>query len=198
MDWNVFDGRWFAIRTHCRCEFTTEAALLSKGYRTYIPLPPSASVAAQRQRPLFPGYLFCRYDKRIRSHILGTHGVIKVVGLGDSPTPVEEWEIESIRTACGGFAPINTSTYLGGHPSVTIYGGPLNGVRGTFVKSQNRSMLVLSIHLLQRSVQIEFATCDVVLCNGIAVREFAAMNNRTVFCCTQTSGGCPENCHSEV
>jgi hypothetical protein len=196
MDWSDFDGRWFAIQTRCRCEFGAELALLNKGYCTYIPVPrSSANASALRPKPLFPGYLFCRYEKRISSPILGTHGVIRVIGQGISPIPVDDWEIEGIRTACCLFESITACTYTADHPSVTICGGPLSGIRGVFLRSQSSSRLILSIHLLQRSVQIELPTSDVVLCNGSTTRAFAVMHSLTFLCCKRTSPDCPENCH---
>ena len=48
--------------------------------------------------PLFPGYLFCRFDVRDRLlPILTTPGVIGIVGAGKTPVPVDDEEIEAIR-----------------------------------------------------------------------------------------------------
>jgi transcription antitermination factor NusG len=48
--------------------------------------------------PLFPGYVFCHFDSNKRLPILMTPGMVRIVGPGNRPEPVDDHEIASIRT----------------------------------------------------------------------------------------------------
>ena len=51
------------------------------------------------EQPLFPGYLFCRFDFENRRPVVVTPGVQQIVGSRRAPVPVEESELEGIRQA---------------------------------------------------------------------------------------------------
>lgn len=48
-------------------------------------------------QPLFPGYLFCKLDPRVRIPLLTTPGVISIVGPGNQPIPIPDGEIDTVR-----------------------------------------------------------------------------------------------------
>jgi transcription antitermination factor NusG len=94
---------WFALNTRFRYEDYVAKQLGAKGYEILLPVYRCRRRWSDRMKnvdlPLFPGYLFCRFDANDRLPILTTPGMIQVVGFGKTPVPVEESEIVAIQRA---------------------------------------------------------------------------------------------------
>ena len=58
--------RWYAIRVQARFESLASEVLLGKGYESFLPVYKSVRQWSDRKKtlelPLFPGYLFCRFN----------------------------------------------------------------------------------------------------------------------------------------
>jgi len=105
--------------------------------------------------PLFPGYVFCRFDVRDRLPILVTPGVIAIVGSGKVPLPVDEGEISAIQAVVSsGFRP-EPWPFLEVGQRVRIETEPLRGLEGILLSIKGGSRIVLSVSLLRRSVALE-------------------------------------------
>src|SRR5215469_744544 len=93
--------QWFAIRTAAGREKAVSAQLQGKGYEDFLPLYRDRRQWSDRikemELPLFPGYLFCRFDYSDRLPVLVTPGIKLVVGYGKSATPVADVEIDALR-----------------------------------------------------------------------------------------------------
>jgi transcription antitermination factor NusG len=105
--------------------------------------------------PLFPGYIFCRMNPHNRRPVVMTPGVIQVVGIGKTPTPVDEEEIAAIQRVGKTGLPAMPWPYLQVGCVARIEDGPLRGLTGIVVKIKSGLKLVLSVSLLQRSVAVE-------------------------------------------
>jgi len=151
--------RWFALGIRPRHEKMAAMMLEHKGYESLLPLYKSRRRRPDRYRevhlPLFPGYLFCKFNPVVRLPILTTPGVVYVVGLGRIPIPIEESEIDSIRRLISSPLQPEPWPYLEMGQSVYIQDGPLQGIVGTLVSVKNSHRLVLSVTLLKRSVAVE-------------------------------------------
>src|SRR5207237_1416625 len=66
---------WFAISVRPRRERSVARILQSKGYETFVPLYTVRTQARTTETPLFPGFVFCRFDVHRRLPILVTSGV---------------------------------------------------------------------------------------------------------------------------
>jgi transcription antitermination factor NusG len=133
--------------------------LLNKGYEGFLPLYRQKSRWSDRikeiQLPLFPGYLFCRFDVNKRLPILITPGVIQVVGIGKTPHPVDESEISALQSIVLSGLQTEPRSYLNIGQRVRVELGPLSGVEGILTAMKGYSRLVVSVSLLQRSVSVE-------------------------------------------
>src|SRR6266536_736592 len=92
---------WFGLRVRSRSEQMTAMALEGRGYKPFLPIYKVPRRWTDRVKlmdmPLFPGYVFCRFDPQRRLPILTTPGVVEVVGVGKVPAPIDEAEIDAIR-----------------------------------------------------------------------------------------------------
>jgi len=150
---------WYAIRVRSRYENTVATILQGKGYEWFLPLYRSRRAWSDRikeiQLPLFPGYVFCRFDVQRRLPILTTPGVVGVVGVGKRPAAIDESEIGAIKSAIGSGLPARPWPFLQIGQEVSVANGPLCGLRGILLNFKGQHRLVLSVTLLQRSIAIE-------------------------------------------
>jgi transcription antitermination factor NusG len=150
---------WFALQAKMRQETVVADHLQGKGYEWFLPLYRERRRWSDRFKevdsPLFPGYLFCRFNPLDRLPILKTPGVTQIVGYNHVPVPVDEHEIEAIRKLIESGVPNFPCAYLEVGSKVRIEAGALRGLEGTLTELKGKRRLVLSITLLQRSVAVE-------------------------------------------
>jgi len=154
-----FGGSWYALYVRSRHEKNVHALLHAKQHDVFLPLYHSRHKWADRWKsvflPLFPGYVFCRFEPESRSCVLTTSGVIDVVRTGSEPAPIDASEMAAVQTIAN--SSVLTEPYAGLVKGclVSMCGGPLNGLTGTLLEIQKRFRLVVSIELLCRSVLVE-------------------------------------------
>lgn len=150
---------WFAVQTKSRYENLVATLLRGKGYELFLPIYKSRRRWSDRikelELPLFPGYLFCRFNPLDRFPILVTPGVMQVVGVGKNPIPVDDSEIAALEAAIRSGLPRQPWPFLQIGQKVRIECKPLCGLEGILVEFKGRHRLVLSVTLLQRSVAVE-------------------------------------------
>jgi hypothetical protein len=77
------------------------SGLAMRGYSTFLPLFRSRRQWSDRFQdidlPLFPGYVFSRLDVNHRLPALLIPGVVRIVGLGKIPVPVDEEEMTAVQ-----------------------------------------------------------------------------------------------------
>jgi transcription antitermination factor NusG len=150
---------WYAIRVRSKFEQAVSASLSGKGYDQYLPLYRSRRTWSDRAKdldlPLFPGYLFCRFDVQVRLPILTTIGVISIVGTGRIPVAISDQEIDAIQTVIGSGLHLQPWPQLAVGSRVVIEQGPLKGLEGVALDVKKKFRLFVSVPLLQRSVSVE-------------------------------------------
>lgn len=153
------ERQWFALRVRPRAEQVVAESLRQKGYEEFLPLHLQRRRWSDRvkviQAPLFPGYVFARFDVLHRLPILTTPGVLLVVSTGQIPRPLDDGEIEALRILVASKLHLEPWPYLEVGQRVRIVRGPLNGAEGIITAAQRQKRLVVSITLLQRSVSVE-------------------------------------------
>src|SRR5271163_3421625 len=100
---------WFALQIRARQEFRISEHLRSNGFEGFLPTYRLNKRWSDRikevESPLFPGYLFCRFNPHDRLPILKTPGVMQIVGFNNGPAAVDELEIRSIQTLVAASVP---------------------------------------------------------------------------------------------
>ena len=95
---------WFVVQSNPREEERALHFLTEKGFDTYLPRIEVVSVRkfnnVKTEKPLFPGYLFCRFHKEdeILAHVRWTKGVKKLLPESVDPFPVEDEVVKAIQS----------------------------------------------------------------------------------------------------
>ena len=152
---------WFALFVRTKHERTIEKTLIEKGYETYVPCRAVERKWADRtkaaQVPLFPNYVFCRFNPADRFPVVSTPEVYSVVGAGRMPTAIPDEEIDGIRRIILSATSMTSMSSLEPGEPVVVVSGPLSGLRGSVIRVRNEWRLVVMISLLQRGVATEIS-----------------------------------------
>ena len=159
---------WYALHTRSRHEKLVDGLLTEDGQlESFLPLRTVRRRWADRwkdvQVPLFAGYLFVRAPQELLTAVWRTRGVVRILGT-DRPTPVQDEEIASIRRLVSSHLPLDPYPYLKEGDHVRICRGGLRGVEGILIRRNKRHMVVLSVHLIGRSVAVEVEADSVEKC----------------------------------
>jgi transcription antitermination factor NusG len=150
---------WFALQVKPLREKHVGSLLAAKGFTEFVPLYRDRRRWSDRikeiELPLFPGYLFCRLDPNNRLPVLMTDFVKYIVGAGRTPIPVDDSEVEAIRTIVTSGQDALPWKFLQAGCMARIQEGPLQGLEGVLIEVKKRHRLVVSVTILQRSVAVE-------------------------------------------
>ncbi len=149
---------WYALRVKQRYATAAASSLRNQGYDEFLPLYTSVRRWSDRicklDLPLFPGYLFCRFDYSDRRSVLMTPGVMSIVEFCKQPHPVDESEIAALETVAQSGLLMQPWPFLKVGERVTIQDGPLRNVEASVARLGDGCKLILSVTLLQRSVAV--------------------------------------------
>ena len=152
-------ANWYALQVWVRKEAVVATQLQGQGFECFLPKYKSVRQWSDRRKeleqPLFPGYLFCRFNYTERRPIVLTPGVLQVVGNGRAGLPVEDQEIEAIQLAVSSGIAAQPWPYLEVGERVRVHTGKLTGLEGILVNFKGNHRVILSVTLLQRSVALE-------------------------------------------
>jgi transcriptional antiterminator RfaH len=155
---------WYVLQTKPKQEARAEANLRRWGLETFAPLLREhrrlsrASTLPYRAAPLFPGYVFARFDADVLlSKVRLTRGVSRVVDFGGHATPIDDAVIGLIRGR------LDESGYVSLEPPrsgdvVEIIDGPLRSMEGIFerhLQGQDRVVILLASVACRAHVEVE-------------------------------------------
>jgi transcription antitermination factor NusG len=110
--------------------------------------------------PLFPNYLFVRFERQQRVQILSLPGVFSIVSSGREMLPIADEYMTSLR---GGLL----AHRIAPHPNVEvgdrvcITTGPMAGMEGILDRQKNELRVVLRLDMIGRSVAVEVGTEEI-------------------------------------
>jgi transcription antitermination factor NusG len=153
------ENQWFAVRVKSRSEKSVATALGLKGIEVFAALAQQRRVWADRVRvvemPLFPGYVFARFDFAAKRAVEDAAGVASIVSFGNQCCPVPPLEIEGIQRLISSGVDVHASPLLQAGVPVRVVHGPLRGTEGTLVRVRDEYRLLVSVTILQRAVTVE-------------------------------------------
>ena len=164
--------RWFAVFTVPQNEKSALKHLEMRDVESFLPTYETLRIWKNRQRkkcvlPLFPSYLFVRINQCERSTVLQAPGVLHIVGNGRHSVPLEDTQVEFLRS---GFKGRNLEPYteLVVGEKVRIETGVMQGVEGVLVRRSNQFRFVLSITLVNQYAAVE-VDADALKCISVQI-----------------------------
>jgi transcription antitermination factor NusG len=147
---------WYALKVRTGSEVLAAVGLVNRGYDPFVPVYCERRQYSDRiknvERPAFPGYIFCRFDARKKAPVLSSPAVSYAVSCSGVVIAIADADIEAVRRALHeGARPV---PYLRLGQLVRIERGVLAGIEGILTRNNDEDNLIVSIHLLQRSVSV--------------------------------------------
>ena len=143
---------WYAVSIKPHQEKQAELYIKRFGIECFLPLLKENKLIRRTRKtviePLFPGYLFARFDldKHYRAVSYAT-GVRKVVEFGTGPVELDATMIDAIKERLNdGYVTLMPVRPMHGQV-VRIKGGPLGGLEAVFIRQmtdRNRALLLLN------------------------------------------------------
>jgi transcription termination/antitermination protein NusG len=152
---------WYALQVRPRFERIAASNLTNRGYEGFLPVYKSRRFWSDRTKtlelPLFPGYIFCRFNAEKRLAVLLAPGVLSIVGIGKIPVAVSEEEIRAIQTITASRLEYGPWRDVCAGQRVRVERGSLAGLEGTIVQIKSDLRLIVALPLIQRSVSVEIS-----------------------------------------
>jgi len=157
---------WYVVHTKPRQEELAEQTLQRLGVETFFPKLKRRKMIRRNKQittgPLFPGYLFARFDVSTQYRAVNSgRGVRRVVALGTSPTVVDETLIESIKQRLeDGYVMLQPTPFVSGQ-IVRIQDGPFQGLDAVFEKQlsdHQRAVLLFRALSFQARVVVDLGS----------------------------------------
>jgi transcription antitermination factor NusG len=156
---NFRNWSWYALQIRGRFEKLATKQLRDRGYDAYLPVFKSERRWSDRvktvEKPLFSGYLFCKFDIEHKLPVLVVPGVLSIVGTGKVPATIPESQISSLQKIIASGMQCGPWPFVQNGQPISVARGPLAGVKGTVIEVKSSLRLILSLPLLHRSVAVE-------------------------------------------
>lgn len=155
---------WYALCIRQRFREQCEDYLKAHSYDFFSPVKTEVRQWSDRRKvahvPLFPGYLFCRFEDKESMPIWYAPGVIDIINSGGRLLEVDTEQIENVRRCIDASASMDVVPELVRGRKVRVIAGPMAGVSGVlaFVKQQQR--VALEITMMNRTVLVEIHAAD--------------------------------------
>jgi transcriptional antiterminator RfaH len=154
--------RWFVVQTQPNAENKAAAHLGRQGFMTYLPRYLKRRRHARRidlvAAPLFPRYLFVEIDLGVQRWrtIYSTVGVSRLVSNGDTPAPVPDEVISSLRGRenTSGFVQLDQRPKFKIGDKVRILEGVFYDCLAIYDGMSDRERVEILLDLLGRKVRV--------------------------------------------
>lgn len=158
----LHEPSWYACRTRARAEKQVDRLLARAGFEAYLPLVERERAWADRTKrvafPLFPGYTFARFAMARFMEVVGTPGLVEVVGGCRRPVPVRDDELEAVRQLTSGVQsggePLEVVEWLELGTEVEVTEGPFRGMRGLLTDVSGRARVVVRLSAIRMAAGV--------------------------------------------
>ena len=162
--------KWYVVECKPREEERAYYYLEEKGFQAYLPRMEVVSVRSFKnttaEKPLFPGYLFCRFEKKdeILAQVRWTRGVKKLLPESVCPMPVDNEVVEAIQSLQQKDGVIRNQA-LQKNDQIRIARGPMKDILGVFdywTSDQGRVKVLLNFITYQATVELHHSLIEKV------------------------------------
>jgi transcriptional antiterminator RfaH len=154
------DAQWYVVRTHQGDERRVQENLRRSETETFLPLMSGRRRRVRCAVPLFPQYLFARFDAYASLHkVCYTRGVQNVVRFGSHLAIVGDEVIALFRSRGDSDGLIRVGEPLGPGERVTIEDGPFAALAGVVERQlTDKERVIVLLTTVQAAVRIEVPT----------------------------------------
>ena len=150
---------WYALYTRPRHEKQVQQALSDHRIEVYLPTHKIRRRWSDRykivEEPLFKNYLFVRSEDHYYRKALNLYGAVSFVTVEGEPAIIPDAEVKALKIMVAAEIPYNPHPYLKMGQKIRVMCGPLEGCEGVLVRKRGLSRIVITVHLLQRSIEAE-------------------------------------------
>jgi len=133
---------YFVIRTKPRAERQERERLEAQGLTPVV-------------LKFLPGFVFARFHPAQKLQVGAIAGVHSIVGFSAQPSPVDEEELEALRRVDEARLAVGPAPFPAYGRPCRLVRGPIEGMRGVLMGSEDKPLVVMSLTLLQRSIAVE-------------------------------------------
>jgi len=159
--------KWYVVQSKPREEMRAQYFLREKNLQTYLPVMEVVfirqGVTCTKKKPLFPGYLFCKFDPaESLAYVRWTKGVAKILPESVSPQPVDE-ELVSAIQGLEGDDGIIKKRKLKRNDYIRIAHGPMKDIMGIFeswTSDAGRVRVLLNFIKYQATVELHHSLIE--------------------------------------
>jgi transcription antitermination factor NusG len=162
-------GEWLAAYTMPRREKRIAERCLRLGIDHFLPLYSLQRTWRNRvtvdiQLPLFPNYIFVRLLPGEYATVFKLPGVLSLVGNAAGPLPIPARDMDALRqlVRCQAFQP---HAHIESGDMVRIQRGPLKGLSGVVMRSNNGVRFIVTLDLIGKSVVVDLNRADFEACS---------------------------------
>jgi len=150
---------WYAVHTRRHHENIVVNILKAKKIETYLPLVEERRCWAHRSKvvkvPLFPNYLFARFDESRRLDVIIVKGVIQIVGTVYGPSAIPDGQIKAVQTMLKTEVQKDAYPFLVKGTFVRVKQGQLKGLEGVLLRKGDIHRFVVCLPVLGQSIGVE-------------------------------------------
>jgi transcriptional antiterminator RfaH len=174
---------WNVVQVVANHEKRVARQLAVRAVEYYLPLYVERSHWSDRtvtlQRPLFPGYVFVRYQPHTRIAVLSAPGILRLLG-PDGQAVVDGIEIERIRQglATGEILRPHSGLAVGTH--VRVCRGVFQDAEGIVTELRRHCSVVIALSAVQQYFSLEADLCDVEVLSKPISGEHSAEKHRDI------------------
>ena len=156
---------WFVAHTRPRAEKKLAGFCLEQGFDHRLPLYPSVRTYARKrvvfEKPLFPGYMFVRVQRRHRQTLVQNRYVANLLEVPDQPE--FERQLEDIYRALEARVEIQVCPEIKPGLQVRIKSGPLRGTEAWVESRSKMSDVHLRLDFIGQAVVAKIQADDLEL-----------------------------------
>ena len=149
--------QWHVLQVRQRFERIVALRLRERAIEGYVPLRRIGRKAngTSIELPLFPGYVFCKYDEVAVSSFFDIPGVLCMVQGTDGINIIPEQQITDLGRILASGLDVQAWPFPLQGGTVMAEDGPLSGVTGILEERTDKRFLVLSIQLIRRPIAVK-------------------------------------------
>jgi transcriptional antiterminator RfaH len=167
---NLFPGgnNWYVVQTKPKSEKRAASYLTERGIETLLPWMETLQVGAGRTakglQPLFPNYLFARFNL-LEDYALVRwgRGINKVLGCGSYPAPIADEAIAIVKSRIDERGVAKRAYDLQKDDHIKIISGPLRDLLGVFdrwASDSGRVKVLLNLVGYQPRVELHYSQVE--------------------------------------